>query len=288
MKPAVSALAVWLNGQFVPAEEARVSVFDRSFLYGDGLFETIRVYRNRPFLWPEHLTRLHAGAAVLRLHVPFNDSELTAAATELLQRNAQPESLLRLHLSRGVGRRGYSIQGADSPTLVLTQHPVTAPDPAHPLRWRLITSSFQLLVGDPLAAAKTANKLVQILAKSEAEDRGADEALLLNSAGHLAEASSSNLFWFEGETLCTPPLHAGLLAGVTRAFVLSLAHALGLETQERTATTGSLTAAAGVFLTTSSLELVPAVSLDGTPLRESPHTRRLHMAYQQFVAHGTP
>lgn len=283
-----SPLTVWLNGAFLPADEARVSVFDRSFLYGDGLFETIRVYRNRPFLWAEHLARLHAGAALLRMRVPCCDSELTAAATELLSRNAQPESLVRLHLSRGVGRRGYSVRGADSPTLVLTQHPVTANDPANPIRWHLITSSFRLLAGDPLAAAKTANKLVQILAKAEAEERGADEALLQNSDGLVAEASSSNLFWFAGDTLCTAPLHAGLLAGVTRAFVLSLAGRLGWKTEELATPASSLRSADGVFLTTSSLELVPAVSLDGAPLRESPRTQQLHEAYQRFATHGTP
>ncbi len=279
---------VWLDGAFVPASEARVSVFDRSFLYGDGLFETVRVYRNQPFLWAEHLARLHAGATLLRLRVPYDDAALTAAATELLARNAQPESLLRLHLSRGAGRRGYSIRGADSPMLVLTQHPVTANDPGQPMRWRLITSSFRLLTGDPLSAAKTANKLVQILAKAEAEERGADEALLLNSEGFVGEASSSNLFWFAGDTLCTAPLHTGLLAGVTRAFVLSLAARLDWKTEERAAPASSLASADGVFLTNSSLELVPAISLDGAPLRETPRTRQLHAAYQRFVAHGTP
>lgn len=288
MSPLASASTVWLNGTFVPADEARVSIFDRSFLYGDGLFETVRVYRNRPFLWAEHLARMHVGAALLKLRVPHGDAELTATATELLARNAQPESLLRLHLSRGVGRRGYSIRGADSPTLVLTQHPVTANDPAQPIRWRLVTSSFRLLAGDPLAAAKTANKLVQILAKAEAEERGADEALLLNSGGHIAEASGSNVFWFAGDTLCTAPLHTGLLAGVTRAFVLSLAARLGWKTEERAAPASSLASADGVFLTTSSLELVPATHLDDAPLRETPRTRQLHEAYQRFVAHGTP
>ena len=283
MPTETQSLKVWLNGTFLPADEARVSIFDRSFLYGDGLFETVRVYGNRPFLWAEHLARLHAGAALLRLRLPYGDAELSAAATELLARNAMPDSLLRLHVSRGVGRRGYSPRGADSPTVILSQHPVTPNDPAKPVTWKLATSSLRLPAHDPLTAVKSASKLLHVLARAEAEDLGADEALLLNSAGDVAEATSGNVFWLADARLFTPPVTDGALAGVTRAWVLRLAAELGLSAAEQSGTPDDLRAAEGVFLTLSSLEIIPVSHLDGAALRSSPAIRRLHEAYQASV-----
>lgn len=280
-------MIVFLHGQFVPETEAKVSVFDRSFLYGDGLFESVRVYAGRPFRWPQHLERLHAGAKFLGLRVPFSDTELTDAAGELVTRNALPDSSLRLTLSRGIGPRGYSPGGADSPLLVMTVHPAPVVSPAQPVRWKLVTSSFRIPAGDRLATFKTANKLVQVLARAEAEERGADEALLRNTDGRFAEAAGSNLFWIENGVVCTTPLVEGLLAGVTRAFVLELAVQLGLPTAERSCRLGQLQQAEGVFLTNSSLEIVPAVTLDGVPLRESPLVARLQQAYRREVAAQT-
>ncbi len=274
-------MTVFLNGQFVPEADAKVSVFDRSFLYGDGLFESVRVYAGKMFRWPQHLERLHAGAKFLGIRLPFSDEELTAAATELVTRNAMTEANLRLVLSRGVGPRGYSPKGANSPTLVMTLHPAPVVSPEKPMRWELITSSFRIPAGDRLATFKTANKLAQVLARAEAEERGADEALLLNTDGRFAEAASSNLFWIEHGVVCTTPLAEGLLAGVTRAFVLELAGQLGLPTAERSCRLWQLQQAAGVFLTTSSLEIVPAIALDGVPLQESPLTKHLHLAYRR-------
>ncbi|HTH46277.1 MAG TPA: aminotransferase class IV, partial [Candidatus Limnocylindria bacterium] len=149
-------MIVFLNGQFVPEADAKVSVFDRSFLYGDGLFESVRVYAGQAFRWPQHLERLHAGAKFLGIRIPFTDAELTTAATELVARNGLPESNLRLVLSRGVGPRGYSPKGADSPTLVMTLHPAPVVSPEQPMRWELITSSFRIPAGDRLATFKTA------------------------------------------------------------------------------------------------------------------------------------
>ena len=274
-------MIVFLNGQFVPEADAKVSVFDRSFLYGDGLFESVRVYAGKAFRWPQHLERLHAGAKFLGIRIPFSDVELTAAANELVTRNALPEANLRLVLSRGVGPRGYSPKGADSPTLVMTLHSAPVVSPEHPMRWELITSSFRIPAGDRLATFKTANKLAQVMARAEAEERGADEALLLNTDGRFAEAASSNLFWIENGVVCTTPLAEGLLAGVTRALVLELAGQLGLPTAERSCRLWQLQQAEGVFLTTSSLEIVPAIALDGVPLRESPLTKHMHLAYRR-------
>ncbi len=277
---------VWMDGTPVPAAEATVSVFDRSFLYGDGLFETIRVYRGVPFRWEQHFQRLTAGASFLGITLRWTADQLEVAARDLIARNQLPESLLRITLSRGVGVRGYSTRGADHPRLILTLHPAAAVNPEQVRPWKLVTASIRIPTGDRLATFKSNNKLAQILARSEAEARGADEAVLLNTDGRFAEAASSNLFWIEGEVLCTTPTAEGLLAGVTRAFILELARGLGWSLAERSCRIWQLQQASAVFLTACSFEILPASHLDGAELRQSGRVLELHRAYQRAV-HGS-
>ncbi len=146
-------MIVFLNGQFVSDEQATVSVFDRSFLYGDGLFETIPVYAGRPFRWAQHLERLARGAEFLKMRMEHSPKELRKFAGELIERNQAPYALIRLTLSRGVGERGYSPKGADSPMIVMALYPTSAPDPQNPVHWSLVTSSYHLPTTDPRCAA---------------------------------------------------------------------------------------------------------------------------------------
>ena len=269
-------MLVFLNGRFVPEEKAVVSVFDRSFLYGDGLFETLRVYGGKPFCWPQHLERLQRGAEFLNLRLPFAPAALQQFATELIEQNQMRESLLRISLSRGVGPRGYSPTGAEQPILVMSLHPAPASDLQ---QWRLVTSSVRLPAREPLAQFKTCNKLPQILARAEAEAAGADEGLLLNTDGEVAEAASSNLFWIQNNVICTPPLASGILAGVTRAVVLALCQALGVATRQLGILPKALLHTDAIFLSLSSLGVVEAVSLDGHSLRQSPLVAQIRQAY---------
>jgi branched-chain amino acid aminotransferase len=277
-------MIVFLNGKFVSENEAVVSVFDRAFLYGDGLFETIRIHRGAPFRWGDHMRRLEQGAKLLNIRLPCAAPELRAQASELVRMNWMPEALLRITLSRGVGPRGYSPRGADSPTLVMSLH--AAPDAnGEPIpEWRAITASFRLPANERLAQFKTCNKLTQIMARAEAEAAGADEALLLNTDGNVVEAASSNLFWVGDATVCTPPLASGILAGVTRIVVLEICERIGLPTREANITPRELTAIEGVFLSMSSWGIVEVVSLDGQPLRRSPLVGRLREAYAEALA----
>jgi aminodeoxychorismate lyase len=276
-------LLACINGQFVPAAQACVSVFDRSFLYGDGLFETLYAHAQRPFRLDAHLDRLEHGARHLGLRLPFDRPALAGLVTDLLTRNAvSTPSLLRLTLSRGVGPRGYSPRGADTPTLVITQHPIAARQPAA-LRWRLATASVRLPTGDVIARFKTCNKLPQILARAEAEARGADEALLLNTGGWVAEAASSNLFWVRGDTVFTAPLASGILAGVTRAVVFELCAALDIPVRECSLRPAALWRQDAVFLSLSSVGIVAASHLDGRRLGASPLVARLRRAYWCLV-----
>ena len=274
---------VFLNGKFIPQAAATVSVFDRSFLYGDGLFETIRVYGGKPFRWAQHGERLQRGADFLKIRLPYSMAELSQFVRQLIERNHMPEALLRLTLSRGIGPRGYAIAGADSPTLVITMHPASPVDPQLLPRWQLITSALRVPVNERLATFKTCNKLAQILARAEAEAAGADEALLLNTDGEIAEAASSNLFWLEGGTVCTTPLASGILAGVTRDLVLELCSALSIPCREKRMKPAALKKVSGVFVTLSTLEVVEVTHLDGFALRRAKQLGLIQRAYRAVI-----
>ena len=298
-------MLVFLNGRIVPEEAAVVSVFDRSFLYGDGLFETLRVFNSKPFRWGQHLERLRRGAEFLKIRLPLQGDALRGVAEQLISRNQMPDALLRVTLSRGVGIRGYSPAGAENPTLVMSLHPAPgapvsgpafgdggsahagpeagASNPRLRPRWKLVTSSFRIPANEPLAQYKTCNKLPQILARAEADAAGADEALLLNTDGLVVEAASSNLFWIEGNAVCTPPLATGILAGVTRAVVLEICASLGVATHEAGTTVSALRRCGGVFLSLSSWGVVEAKSVDGQTLKSSTLVARIRRAYRDLL-----
>jgi aminodeoxychorismate lyase len=273
-------MLVCLNGEFVPEEKAVVSVFDRSFQLGDGLFETMRVYRGKPFRWEDHIERLRRGASLLKIKLPFGEKELHAHALRLIEENRMPESLLRIQLSRGVGKRGYSPKGADRPTVVMSLHSAPDDEGKPPPEWRAITATPRLPANEPLAEFKTCNKLPQILAKTEADAAGADEALLLNTSGEIVEGASSNLFWIQDSTICTPPLVSGVLAGVTRIVVLELCRKLGLPSREAAITPAGLLETQGVFVSLSSRGIVEVVSLAGKNLNRSPLVKIIQSAYR--------
>jgi aminodeoxychorismate lyase len=279
---------VFLNGRLVPEQEGVISVFDRGFLYGDGLFETIAVRNGIPFRWEQHLARLRGGAEFLKLRLPYSSAGLRRYADDLVAANQLPDALLRLTLSRGVGVRGYSPAGADHPTVVMSLHPVE-PDSRDPLSWRLVTASFRLPTGERLAQFKTCNKLPQILARAEAEAAGGTEALLMNTDGCVVEAASSNLFWIDGGAVCTPPVASGVLAGVTRAVVEELCQTLHLPVRDASLAKDELLEKDGVFLSLSSLGIVEGISLDNHTLRRSPITGQVREAYSAlFIAETQP
>jgi len=271
---------IFLNGRFVPEDRAVVSVLDRGFLYGDGLFETLRICNGRPFRWAQHLERLQRGAEFLKIKLPVAPGKLLAAAGKLIAKNKMPDAVLRIALSRGVGLRGYSPKGANSPTLVMSLHP--APD-AGSGTWKLVTASFRLPVNDSLARFKTANKLTQILARAEADEAGADDALLLNARGRVVEATAGNLFWVSKDVVCTPPVSAGILPGVTRAVILEICRKLKIKPRERAPRAQELFSAQGVFLSLSSWGIVEAVELDGRRLRRAAVVKKIRQAYAELL-----
>src|SRR5215468_8805580 len=275
-------MIVFLNGEFVPEAKAVVSVFDRGLLYGDGLFETIRVANGKPFRWDQHDQRLRQGAEFLGIRISRSSGELREAALSLVQQNKLPDALLRVLVSRGVGPRGYSPRGADSPTLAMSLHAAAGP-PADAPGWRLLTSRVRLPANELLARFKTCNKLAQIVARAEADAAGANEALLLNTDGWVVEGASSNLFWINAGRIHTPPLGAGILPGVTRAVIKELCDSTKLEFQESETTAQQLKSCEGLFLSLSSAGVAEGITLDGMQLERSPMVRRLHSAYWELL-----
>ena len=277
-------MVVFLNGQFVPEAQAVVPVNDRGFMYGDGLYETVRVCKGKPFRMAQHLERMVRGAEYLKIKLPFTPRELQQFAEQLVAKNEMPECVLRVTLTRGPGERGYSPEGADTPNVVITLHQAPPLDPANPQCWSLVTSSFHVLASDPLASFKTTSKLTQVAARAEAKAKGADEALLVNSNGEVAETAGANLFWIYHDKICTTPTGRGALPGITRAVVLEICQVLALPTNKRVIKPEALKNSEGIFLSQSALGIVAVSSLDEEPVAQSTLVDKIHSAYCDMLA----
>lgn len=277
-------MVVFLNGQFIPEAEAAVPVTDRGFLYGDGLFETLRVFQGRPFRMAQHLERMSRGADYLGIQLPHPPKQLQRFAEELIAKNNLPNAVLRVTLTRGSGERGYTPGDDLTPTLLMTLHPAPPVDSQQPPQCALATSTHCVPATSALSSFKTGNKLLQVMARVEAKASGADEALLLNTNGEVAEAAGANLFWVYREKICTVPTGRGVLPGITRAVVLEICQNLNLPTNKRVIKRAALHECDALFLTQSVLGIVAVATLDGEPLPQSPLVDRLHQTYCEMLA----
>jgi branched-chain amino acid aminotransferase len=277
-------MMVFLNGKFLPEADAVVSVSDRGFLLGDGLFETMRVANGKTFRFAQHLERLMRGADFLKIKPPFTPKELEKFAVQLIAQNQTPDAILRVTLTRGTGARGYSPKNAGTPTLAMTLHPLPPQNADEPLQWSLVTSSYRIPASDALSSFKTTSKILNILARDEAEGKSADEALLLNTNGEVAETAGGNLFWVFQDKICTVPTGRGVLPGITRAVVLEICQSLGLETNKRVIKLEHLRNAEGLFVTNSALGIVPVAAFDGEPVAPSPLVDQIAGAYAEMLA----
>jgi len=275
-------MLVFLNGHFLPEAQAVIPVNDRGFLLGDGLFETIRVVNGRPFRMAQHLERMARGADFLKIKPPFPPKELEKFAGQLIEQNQMPDAILRVTLTRGPGERGYSPKNARTPTVVMTLH--AAPLSENPVEWNLVTSSFHIPATDLLSSFKTTSKILHVMARAEAAEKGADEALLINTNGEVAETASGNLFWVYQDKICTVPTGRGVLPGITRAVVLEICQTLGLQVNKRVIKPEALRNSEGIFVTQSALGIVPVVSFDGEPVAPSPLVDQIAQAYNEMLA----
>jgi len=275
-------MIVFLSGNFLPEADAVVPINDRGFLLGDGLFETMRVAGGKPFRFAQHLERLSRGADFLKIKLPFTPKEIQKFATQLIAKNKISEAVLRVTLTRGAGTRGYSPKGADQPTLAMTLHPLPPATTEH-VSWNLVTSALRIPAGDTLSSFKTTSKVLNVLARAEAEERGADEALLLNTNGEVAETAGGNIFWVYQDKICTVPTGRGVLPGITRAVVLEICQSFGLETNKRVIKPEHLRNAQGIFITQSALGIVPVSSFDGQAVTPSPLVDQIASAYNEML-----
>jgi branched-chain amino acid aminotransferase len=278
------AMVVFLNGQFVAEQQAVVSVMDRGFLYGDGLFETMRVVKGRPFRMAQHLERMTRGADFLKIKMPFSPKELQRLAEQLIEKNQMQDSVLRVTLTRGSGDRGYTPKNCGAPTLVMSLHPAPPFDPERAPQCNLVTSAHRIPASDAASSFKTTNKLLQVAARLEAEAQNADEALLLNSNGEVAEAAAANLFWIYHEKVCTVPTGRGVLPGITRAVVLEICQNLGFQTNKRVIKPEALRNGEGIFLTQSVQGIVEVVQFNGEPMAQSPLVEKIYRTYCEILA----
>jgi aminodeoxychorismate lyase len=272
---------VFLNGQFLPEAQAFIPVNDRGFTYGDGLFETMRVVNGKPFRMAQHLERMTRGADFLRIKPPFTPKKLEKFAGQLIEQNQMSDAILRVTLTRGPGKRGYTPDKASQPSIVMTLH--AAPSLENPVGWSLVTSSFRIPTADPLSSFKTTSKILHVMARIEAAEKGADEALLINTNGEVAETASGNLFWIYQDEICTVPTGRGVLPGITRAIVLEICQTLGLQTNRRVIKSEALRNSTGIFVTQSALGIVPISMFDGEPVASSPLVDQISGAYNEML-----
>ena len=274
---------VFFNGKFVAAEQAMVPVDDRGFLYGDGLFETMRVVHRRPFRLAQHLERLARGAEYLKIPLPHTPNEFESLARQLIEKNGVTDGVLKITVTRGSGARGYTPTLKENPLVLMALHPLPPMNKEGDLQWSLVTSSQIIPACGSLASFKTLNKLTHVVARLEAMARGADEALLLNSNGEIAETASGNLFWIYQDKVCTVPTGRGVLPGITRAVVLEICQTLGLQTNKRVTKPQQLRNSQGVFITQSVYGIIPVSSFDGEAVVASPLVDQIATAYQAVL-----
>ncbi|HKB07431.1 MAG TPA: aminotransferase class IV [Candidatus Polarisedimenticolia bacterium] len=281
-------MRIHLNGRLVEEDEARVSVFDRGFLYGDGVFESMRAVAGVVFRQDRHLERLMRSAEGIGLSLAPLSAGLPAAIRELLAANELRDARLRITVTRGDGRPGEYVEALGPPTVVISAAAFESLD----------ESMYRSGVGatiprrrqtppevlDP--AIKSISRLGSVLARREARDRGGFEALLLDAGGHLTEGTVSNLFLVARDRLLTAPTPAGGLPGITRETVIELARAAGIEVSEERLPASLLRECQEAFLTNSSWEVLPVVRVDDQPIGEGipgPVTRDLLAAYRDRV-----
>lgn len=276
---------VYFNGGIIRGK-AIISPFDRGFLYGDGVFETMRSYRGKPFRQKEHLKRLFYSAGVISLKIPYTISQIENAISEMLSANKLSDACIRVTVSRGEGI-GLTPSSSSTANLLITVQEV----PLFPEKWatdglsgvivKIKKDSFS-----PLFSIKSLNYLPNILAMIEARERRADEGIILNSDSLVSSATASNIFLVSGEKLLTPSLKSNILPGITRQTVIEIARKLGCEVCETEIKKEELLGASEVFLTSSIREIVSLTSINGVPVgrgKTGEITKKIICAYRSIT-----
>ncbi|MFC2010991.1 aminotransferase class IV [Chloroflexota bacterium] len=276
---------VYLSGSLIPLSQASISVLDYGFLYGFGLFETMRAYGGYVFRLDNHLRRLARSAEILGL--PIGEWDLKGAVMDTIQANELSEARIRLTVSMGEGAMVPDPSTCGKPTVVVVAQPYQPyPEAVYQKGFRSVVSSIRRNSQSPVPRFKSVNFLESMLAKQEARAAGVDDALFLNDRSLLAEASTSNIFLATNGGLKTPGLESGILPGTTREAILELASALGINVHEQEMGLDELRQAEEAFLTNAMVEVMPLTEVEGRPVGSGmpgPLTKRLIVAYKELV-----
>jgi len=285
-------LKVYINGELYRKEDARISVYDHGLLYGDGVFEGIRAYNGNVFRERQHIDRLYDSARAIALTIPMDKDEMSRAIRKTLVANDRRDAYIRVVVTRGVGTLGLDPRKCADPQVIIIIDNITLyPPELYQNGLEVVTVATVRNHPDALnPRIKSLNYLNNILAKIEGFQAGVSEAIMLNSQGYVAECTGDNIFIVTNDTLVTPPVHAGILAGITRHVVLELAEQAGIEAIERDMTRFGLYVADECFLTGTAAELIPVVRIDDRPIgtgKPGPVTLKLLGMFRDQTTAGT-
>lgn len=278
---------VWINGKYHDKADAKISVYDHGLLYGDGVFEGIRVYHGKVFRLREHIERLYESAHSIALEIPMTMADMMAAVEDCVKVNEKPEGYIRLVVTRGVGNLGLDPRNCEPNIIIICDSIKLYPNEYYEKGLEIITAAT--IRSHPAALSpriKSLNYLNNILAKIEAIRAGCFEAIMLNHKGEVAECTGDNLFIVKRGEIRTTPVDSGILEGVTRNVVMELAAKMGKPVREMTLIRHDIFTADELFLTGSAAEIIPVVKCDGRVIgsgKPGEMTNKLRAAFKEYV-----
>ena len=281
-------MLVYVNGEYFSKDDAKISVFDHGFLYGDGIFEGIRAYDGRVFRLEEHIDRLYEGARSIMLDIPHTKEEMTQIVLETLRKNELKDAYIRLVISRGKGDLGLDPRKCSKPTIICITDKITLyPDELYEKGMEIITAATRRNGPEGVnPQIKSLNYLNNIMAKLEANRAGVPEALLLNTDDYVAECTGDNIFIVKDGVIITPPPYIGILVGVTRNAIMELGEKLGMKVEEKVFTRHEVYTADECFLTGTAAEAIPVIKVDGRIIgdgKPGPITKKVLKGFKEMI-----